>query len=39
MQGMMTIQMTVGLLAMAKDPKGYKKYLEDKKPTVQNDTV
>ena len=26
MQGMMTIQMTVGLLAMAKDPKGYKKY-------------
>ena len=39
MQGMMTIQMTVGLLAMAKDPRGYKKYLEDKKPTVQNDTV
>jgi len=39
MQGMMTIQMTVGLLAMAKDPKGYKKYLEDKKPVEQSDTV
>ena len=39
MQGMMTIQMTVGLLAMAKDPKGYKKYLEDKKPAEQSGTV
>ena len=39
MQAFMALQMTVGVLMMAKDPRGYKKYLEDKKPTAQNETV
>ena len=36
MMGMMGLQMMFSLLAMAWDPAGYKKYLNDKKPVNEN---
>jgi hypothetical protein len=36
MQALMGLQMMVILLAMARDPVGYKKYLNDKKPVNEN---